>query len=272
MNLSINQLIGVGVLSGLGFLFTSFTSCSRIDSGEVGIITTFGKPSPEVLNPGIHFLNPLSLVNKIDLKIRTVETESEAASSDLQVVHTSITLNYKVDYANAVTLFTKVSKDEKYIENAIVKPFVNESFKAVVAHFTAENLINKRDLVSKEIQTILNDKLNKTYMDAVSISITDFKFSNSFNAAIEAKVTAQQQVLTTQNLLLKQKVDNEINLSKAQTESQAIILRAEADAKALSLKKSAITDELIRLNAIEKWDGKLPIYSGNNLPFIKEVK
>jgi regulator of protease activity HflC (stomatin/prohibitin superfamily) len=253
-------------------LFFTFTSCSRIDSGEVGIVTTFGKPSEEILNPGLHFLNPFSSVTTIDLKIRTVVAESEAASSDLQRVHTAITLNYKVDYANAVKLFTKVSKDEKYIESAIVTPFVNESFKAVVAHFTAENLVNKRDEVSREIQDLLNSKLNKTYLDAISISVTNFKFSDSFNAAIEGKVTAQQEILTTQNKLLKQRVDNEIAITKAQTESQAIVLRAEADAKALNLKKMALTPELIQLNAIEKWNGVLPVYSSNSLPFIKEIK
>jgi prohibitin 2 len=255
----------LGILVGM-------SSCSQIDSGEVGIVTTFGKPSEETLSPGIHFLNPVSSVNKIDLKVRTVKTSSEAASSDLQMVHTEVVLNYKVDYKNAMLLFTRVSKDEKYIEDSVVVPFINEAFKAVVARFTAENLINKRDVVSNQIQELLNEKLNKSYLDAVSISVTNFKFSDSFNAAIEKKVTAQQEVLTTQNNLARQKIENEITLSKAQTSSQAIILKAEADAKALNLKRLTLTPELIQLNAIEKWNGVLPVYSSNSLPFIKEVK
>lgn len=254
------------------FLFLILGSFSQIDSGDVGVITTFGKPSEEVLNPGMHFINPFSVVNKIDLKVRTIKAASEAASSDLQTVHTEITLNYRVDYKNVMLLFTKVSKDEKYIESSIVEPFINESFKAVVAHFTAESLINKRDEVSRQIQQLLNDKLNKSYLDAVSISVTNFRFSDSFNAAIEKKVTAQQEVLTTQNNLARQKIDNEIAITQAQTESQAIVLRAEAEAKALNLKKSSLTPELIQLNAIEKWNGVLPTYSGNSLPFIKEIK
>ena len=262
-------LIVGGIVLGL---LTVISSCSRIDSGEVGVITTFGKPSEEVLSPGLHFLNPVSTVNKIDLKVRTVKTSSEAASSDLQMVHTEVVLNYKVDYRNVMFLFTKVSKSEEYIENSVVVPFINEAFKAVVAHFTTENLINKRDVVSNQIQELLNEKLNKSYLDAVSISVTNFKFSDSFNAAIEKKVTAQQEVLTTQNHLARQKIENEIVLSQAQTQSQAIILKAEADAKALNLKRTTLTPELIQLNAIEKWNGILPIYSSNSLPFIKEVK
>lgn len=270
--LEINRKAVFGVVgAAIGFLLL-INSCSRIDSGEVGVITTFGKPSEEVLNSGLHFLNPLSTVNKIDLKIRTVKAASEAASSDLQVVHTEIVLNYKVDYKNVMLLFTKVSKDETYIEDSIVIPFINEAFKAVVAHFTAESLINKRDEVSHQIQVLLNEKLNGSYLDAVSISVTNFKFSESFNAAIEKKVTAQQEVLTTQNNLARQKIENEITLTKAQTESQSIVLKAEADAKAMNLKRLTLTSELIQLNAIEKWNGVLPVYSGNSFPFIKEIK
>ncbi len=262
----------LGILVAVIGVILLINSCNRIDSGEVGVITTFGKPSEEVLNSGLHFLNPLSTVNKIDLKIRTVKTASEAASSDLQSVHTDIVLNYKVDYKNVMFLFTKVSKDERYIEESIVVPFINEAFKAVVAHFTAESLINKRDEVSHQIQVLLNEKLNSSYLDAVSISVTSFKFSESFNTAIEKKVTAQQEVLTTQNNLARQKIENEITLTKAQTESQSIVLKAEADAKAMNLKRLTLTSELIQLNAIEKWNGVLPVYSGNSLPFIKEIK
>ena len=268
MKLDIVNLSILGIIGTLAF-FTLISSCSEINSGEAGIVTIFGKPTPELLDSGIHFMNPFSKVHKIDLQVRTVSQSSEAASSDLQKVDTTLTLNYKLDYKNVMNTFVKVSQNDDYLENAIVKPYINEVFKSVVAHYTAENLINKRDAVSIEIQKLLNTRLNAIYMDVVSISVTDFKFSKAFDSAIEKKVTAQQEVLTTQNLLAQQKIQNEITISKAQTESQAVILKAEADAKALALKKSTLTPELIQLNAVEKWDGKLPIYSGNSLPFLK---
>lgn len=255
---------------GLISLITAFASCTTIGAGEVGIPTLFGKPSVEVLSSGMHFINPFSSVHKIDIRVQTLSSQSEAASSDLQIVNTTVTLNYQVDYKNALSLYVQMGGDPDYIKNSIVSPFINETFKAVVAHFTAEELINKRDVVSHEILTLLQTKLNASYMRAVSISITNFQFSPSFNEAIEKKVTAQQQVLTSQNNLARQKVENEIAITKAQTEAQAVVLRAEADAKALNLKKSAVTPEMIELNAIEKWNGVLPVYT-SSIPFIKTL-
>ncbi len=250
--------------AGVILFLNTFSCCSKIDSGEIGIQTLFGKPSGDLLSPGLNFINPFSSVHKIDLKIRSTNIDSEAASSDLQMVHTSVTLNYRVQSENVLKLFTTVSKDEEYIEKYIVNPAINESFKAVIAHFTAENLINKRDEVSKEVQKELSIKLNRTYLIVDSISITNFTFSKSFNDAIESKVTAQQQVLTAQNNFQRQKIENDIKVSKAR-----------AEAEALSLQKTAVTEELLKLReventakAIEKWNGVLPTYTAN-VPFIK---
>jgi prohibitin 2 len=247
------------------FIIFVTNSYTEINSGEVGVITLFGKPSSDILSPGLNWVNPFSTVHHMDLKIITTSIKSEAASSDLQMVDTSITLNYKLDGTKVIDLLTKIGKNSDIINSNIVQPAMSESFKAVVAHFTAEDLVNKRDLVSQEIQKLLNEKLNKNYMSVNSISITDFQFSKTFNEAIENKVTAQQQVLTAQNNLLRQKVENEIKISKAQ-----------AEASALNLQKSAITDELLKLReientskAIDKWNGVLPIYTGSNIPLVK---
>lgn len=248
-----------------------YCSCSTIGAGEVGIPTLFGKPNQEILSSGIHFINPLASIHKMDVRVQTLSSQSEAASSDLQIVDTTLTLNYQVDYKNALTLYVQIGGDPEYIKNSIVAPYINETFKSVVAHFTAEELINKRDIVSHEILNLLQKKLHDSYMNVTSVSITNFQFSKSFNEAIEKKVTAQQQVLTSQNNLARQKVENEIAITKAQTDAQAVVLRAEADAKALNLKKSAVTEEMIQLNAIEKWNGVLPIYT-SSVPFIKTLE
>lgn len=96
------------------------------------------------------------------------------------------------------------------------------------------------------------------------INITDFKFSNEYNKAIEQKQVAEQQAL-------KSKLD----LERIKIEKEQTITQAEAAAEALRLQKQEVTPELIRLReieaqmkAIEKWDGKLPTTTGGALPFL----
>jgi regulator of protease activity HflC (stomatin/prohibitin superfamily) len=254
----------VGILGVLFGLFILFCSMSRIGAGETGVVTLFGNLRPQTLSSGIHFINPLTSVHKMNLRILTTSAKSEAASSDLQTVDTEITLNYSVNPLDVVNIYTKLGVDPEYFESYLINPAMSETFKAVVADFTAEELINKRAAVSRGITALLQKKLNEFGIIVQSVSITNFAFSKTFNTAIEAKVTAQQRVLTEQN-----------NLQRIKVEAEQKIVQAQAEATALNLQKQAITPELLQLRqienekiAIDKWNGVMPLYTGSNLPFI----
>ena len=54
--------------------------------------------------------------------------------------------------------------------------------------------------------------------------------------------------------------------------AESVRLQAQAEADAISIKAKALRDnpDIIQLNAIEKWDGQLPLYmtSGAAIPFV----
>lgn len=256
----------------LGFIVFGFfaaiviwlLSISTVPAGAIGVVTVFGDVKSETLEPGIHFLNPLASVHKMNIQVLTTTADSEAASSDLQTVHTQITLNYSIKAGSVKSIYATLGSDPEYLEKSIINPAMSETFKATVAKFTAEELINKRAEVSMQIDKLLQEKLNSYGFIVQSVSITNFTFSNAFNSAIEAKVTAQQRVLTETN-----------NLQRIKVEAQQKIVQAQAEATALTLQKQAITPELLQLRQIEnqsqailKWDGHLPQYTGGNIPFI----
>lgn len=236
---------------------------STIPTGYLGVVTTFGKIT-DVIEPGLHLLNPVATVDKISLQVRTTTTSSEAASSDLQNVGTTIKLNYSLDPLSIKNLYTQIGSDTDVLEKSIIDPAMNETFKAVVSQFNAEDLINERAKVSQQIEILLQQKLKGYFITIRSVNITDFQFSTVFDQAIEQKVIAQQNILTEQN-----------NLQKIKIQAEQKIVQAQADAQVLTLKKSVVTPELIQLKevensslAIQKWDGHLPTYTGNNIPFI----
>jgi prohibitin 2 len=257
-------------ISAVGFFVLLFgiMSISTIGAGQVGVVTLFGEVSPVTLDPGMHFLNPFASVHKLNVRVLTTQANSEAASSDLQTVDTQITLNYSLRAKNAIEIYSNIGNDPDYFENSIIDPAMSETFKSVVADFSAEDLINKRALVSDGIQKMLQTKLSAYGIDVQSISITNFQFSTQFNQAIEAKVTAQQRVFTEQN-----------NLAAIKVQAQQKIVQAQAEATALNIQKQAITPDLLQLRQVEnqtaaiaKWDGHLPQYTGATIPFIMSAK
>jgi len=252
------------------------TPVAIVPNGHRGVLLTFGRASPVPLGEGLHFRLPLvQRVYRMPVMIERSETESEAASSDLQRVHTTVVLNYHVDPQHAVNVYQHIGEIEN-VEPTIIDPAVQEAMKAVTAHYTAEALVTKRPQVADAIHLALTQRLQRHGIVIDEFSVTNFKFSDSFDAAIEAKTVAEQQKLKAERDLERIRVEAEQRIAQAGAEAQAAKLAAEAQAVALKAQREAVTPELVelrrveaQLKAIDKWNGVLPQVSSGAIPFIQ---
>ncbi len=245
------------VLSGL---FIAFAALIVVPAGHIGVQVTLGTVNQTTLEEGVHFVNPISSVKDVDVRLVTATlTGSSAGTKDLQQVHTDIVLNYRLNGDKVAHIYKEFGLD---LEDRIVKPALNESFKAVTAQYSSEELITKRDEVSTKIKQEVGEKLGKYNVIVGDISLVNFGFSAQYQAAIEAKVIATQS-----------KLKAEQDLSRIQVEAQQEIAKAEGRAKAIQIETQAINSQggasYVQLKAIEKWNGKLPdTMAGQSTPFI----
>ena len=233
-----------------------------IDATERGVLLTWGKVSDKAIDPGIHFRIPfVQTVERFNVKTQKYEAEGTAASKDLQTVNTQVAVIYHLMPESVPRIYAELGQ---HYGESVIQPTVQEVLKASAARFSAEELITNRSIVASTIQDLLYQRLRIYGIVVESTAITDFRFSESFTQAIEAKVTASQQMLKA-----------ETDLKRIQVEAQQKVTQARAEADALNLQKQAITPELIELRkvemqtkAVEKWDGKLPTYTGGAMPFL----
>lgn len=252
------------VMKGLSVIFIIiilFGSFYIISAGERGILLTFGKADVLAKTEGLHFKFPLvQKIIKMDVKTQKYVVEkASAASSDLQTVTTDVAVNFYITPDTVPNLYTKVGLD---YESKVIQPAVYESVKAITAKFSAEQLITKREEVKAEIESMLRERLKVFDINLQTISITNFDFSASFNSAIEAKVTAEQNALAAKN-----------KLAQVEYEAQQRITQAEGEAKAIQIQVQAINaqggENYVQLQSIQKWDGVLPLVTGSgSMPFI----
>ncbi len=255
-------LPNAALVAGILLLIWLIAPFSSVPAGHRGVMTTFGSPSNEVLSEGLHFRIPFAqTLNLVNVSIQKGEGDGDAASRDLQTVHTKIALNYHVKPEAAVSVFRDLGNQPG---ERIIIPAVQEAVKAVTARFTAEELIAKRTDVRDQIVAQLRERLARHGIVVDEFSIVNFNFSKSFNDAIEAKTTAEQ---------LKLKAERD--LQRIEVEAKQKITQAKAEAEALAAQRQQVTTELIRLReienqrlAIEKWDGRLPNVSGGAVPFV----
>jgi regulator of protease activity HflC (stomatin/prohibitin superfamily) len=245
------------VLPLIVFMFESFTV---VPAGHVGVQVTLGEVNPVPLTEGVHFVNPLSSVRNVE--VRVVKTElrgSSAGTKDLQVVHTDIVANYRIAGEKAAHMYKEFGLD---LEGKILLPAMNESFKAETAHYNSEELVTKRAEVSSKIHQTLQEKVGKYGLTVSEISLVNFGFSPEYQAAIEQKVIATQSKLKAEQDLARIKVEAESRVAQAQGEAKAIAIQAQAI-------QTNGGQNYVQLQAIEKWNGKLPDYvGGGTIPFI----
>jgi regulator of protease activity HflC (stomatin/prohibitin superfamily) len=245
------------ILGILILLVLSLGSFTIVEPGEKAIVIRFGTIQ-RVLEPGMSLKAPLiDRVVVLDVQVQKLETEASAASKDLQNTTARIAVNYQLEQGNEQLLYSMIGLS---YQTTILNPAVQESVKAATAKYTAEELITKREAVREDIRKNLVERLKNRYIMVTDVNIINFAFSESFNEAIEAKVTAEQQALASKNKLEQTKYEAEQRVVQAKAEAEAIRIQSEA------LKENK---GLVELEAVKKWNGVLPTYMmGNSVPFV----
>jgi regulator of protease activity HflC (stomatin/prohibitin superfamily) len=224
-----------------------------------------GNARNEALSEGLHIVMPyLTTVHRIDTRIQKVQAESfEAASKDLQSVRAAIVVNYHLKKEDVVKLFREIGIG---YADVVILPGVSEVYKATTANFTAEALITQRQTVSEQIKAMLAERLEPYGIIVNQVNVVNFDFSSEFNRAIEAKVTAEQEALRAEKELEKVKFEAQQAKAKAEGEANAVLEKAKAAAESLKMRLEYAKPEVIMLDAVQKWDGKLPTHIFGQVP------
>jgi regulator of protease activity HflC (stomatin/prohibitin superfamily) len=252
-----------------------------VPAGYVGVVLQWGNPV-RTTGSGLQTITPfVESMAFVNVQVQSATAQEGAASSDLQEVSTSVTVNYQLDQAFAKEIY--INLRDQYA-NRVIIPAMQDALKASTAKYQATNLITQREDAKQTFQNLLQDKLTQYHIIITSISITDFQFSPSFTTAIEAKVTAEQNALAAQNQLQVVNFTAQQQIIQATANATALILQAQGQANATIISANATATQIQLINAqlasspefiqylyAKGWDGKLPIYwsSGNSTaPFL----
>lgn len=239
----------------------AFESFTIVPAGHVGVQVTMGETNLErALPEGAQFVNPFSSIKYVDVRLaRANLNNASAGTKNTQQVHTDIVVNYRLNPNKVPYIFKEFGLD---VDTKVLGPAINEAFKSAIGHYTGEELITKRDVVNADIVSRLTEKLAPFSITVSNVSLVNFGFSKAFQDSIEAKVIAEQSKLRADQ-----------DYERIQVEAKSRIAQAKGEAEAIQIQAQAIQSNggaaYVQLQAIDKWDGKLPnTVLGNSIPFI----
>jgi regulator of protease activity HflC (stomatin/prohibitin superfamily) len=259
-NLHLDRLI-IGIAMLVFVLLFATGSIALVSAGYRGVVLQFGAVENRVLDEGLHFLTPfVESYRNMEVRTQKYEVACESASKDLLDVRTTVAVNFHIDPANVNTIYQTLS--ENY-EERVIAPQVQEVVKSVTARYDAQGLIQSRELVKQDIDTLLTSRMLNRSILVETISITNFEFPQSFNDAITNKQTQVQRALEAEN-----------KVKEVQAQAQQAVAQAEGQAKAIQIINDQLRNspDYIKWLATNKWNGVLPQFfsgNGNAMPFVQ---
>jgi prohibitin 2 len=268
---SSNKLIIVaGVITVVVIIVVMFESVVVVEAGHRGVVLYVGAVENRVLGEGIHFIIPFA-EQVVPLEVRTLkfQVDSTAASNDLQEVQTTIALNYHISPSQANIIYQQLGAD---YADRIIAPTIQESVKASVAKFNAEELITKRATAKAVIADTIANTLSARNIVVETVFITDFKFSPAFASQIESKVVAFQKYLTEQNNLKAVQVVANQTVVQANATARSNVAKAGGESQAIKIITVQLrqSPEYLKWLSINRWNGQLPYALGSGaIPFFQ---
>ncbi len=229
-----------GVVAVIAIIF-SLNCFTTVDVGESVVVVGFGNIKG-TLGQGIHAINPLYSTHTFNLRNNKYETVANSATADIQKADIAVTVNYNIEESKVAEIYQTYGND---FMGKVFAQNVQEAVKSASAHYTASELVTKRDELKATVKDLISKKM-PNIITITDVAITNVDFSDSFDQSIEAKVRAEQEALTAK-----------ANLEKKRYEAEAIKAQAEAI-------NNAGGAEYVQLKWIEKWNGALPTTQTGN--------
>lgn len=289
-----------------GAIICGFMCLERVPAGYVGVVYNMnGGVDGEILTQGWHIVAPTKKVTTYSIGIeQSYLTEASKGdsqrdesfnipTSDGKTVKVDLEFSYKFDaerVAETFVLFKGMSGEK--VKESFIKPKIVAWTQEISANYPVTDIFgDKRTQINAELDVYLKSKFEPYGIIIDTVNFTNISVDDETAAAIQKKVTAQQELelaeIEAKTALVQAEKDKKVAMTQAEKDKQValtnaeaqkevarieaekVLVAAEAKAEAIRIEAEAtaeankkiaesLTPELLEKIKYESWDGKLP--------------
>lgn len=281
-------------------LIAAVVCLEKVPAGYVGVVYNMnGGVDGEVLSQGWHLVAPTKKVTTYSIGLEQSYLTSDKKgdspddesfnipTSDGKTVKVNLEFSYRFDETKVAETFVMFKgKSGEVIKDTFIKPKVIAWTQEVSANYPVTDIFgDKRTAINAELDVYLRERFAQYGIIIDTVNFTDISVDAETAAAIQKKVTAQQELelanIEAQTAKIQAEKDREVAriqaekdkevaqiqaeqaIIKAEAEAEALRIAAEAEAEANRKIAASLTAELIEKLKYEAWDGKLPTVTGS---------
>jgi prohibitin 1 len=195
------RLLGLGIFAFV-LVILAFSSVARVESGNVGVLTLFGRVTGEVLPEGIHVVSPFKTNNEMSIRTQEIKESASVPSSEGLVMNLDTSLIFHVDPAKASDVYQKIGPN---YQSVLIEPNLRAAIREATASHSANALYTgEREMVAKQIFDQLAGLLGQRGFIVESILLRDIQLPATLKSSIESKQQAEQEALAMSFRLQKE--------------------------------------------------------------------
>lgn len=192
-------------------------------------------------------------------------------TADGMTANADVGISYSIDPSKVTQIFQTYRRgvDEitdtflrNMVRDSLVKQASNKPIEYVYGAGKADLMASVQKDVSAQVGS-LGIKIDKIYW------IGEIRLPSTVIDSINAKNAATQMAQQRQNEVAQAKAEADKKIEDARGTAESILRVADAQAKANKLLAQSLTPEFVQYQAITKWDGILPKFTGSAaVPFV----
>ena len=286
-------------------VIAGITCLKKVPAGYVGVVYNMnGGVDGEVLTQGWHLVAPTKKVTTYSIGIEqsylTSDNKGDSKqdesfsipTSDGKTVRVNLEFSYRFDEVRVASTFVMFKgKSGEVIKDTFIKPKIIAWTQEVSANYPVTDIFgDKRTAINAELDTYLKEKFDPYGIVIDTVNFTDISVDDETAAAIQKKVTAQQEMelanieaqtakiqaekdkqvaeVAAQQKIIEENAKAEAMRINAEAEAEALRIKAEAEAEANRLVAASLTPQLIEKIKYEQWNGQLPKVTGNSASIV----
>jgi len=280
-NEQVRRFAGPARIGGLVLILIGvLTACViQIEAGHIGVKKLFGKIQIDVLSSGLHFINPLLDVEKLDIKTQNytmsgVQDEGHKSNDDAIRVLTAdglevtidLSVLYKVIPADAPKLLQETGAS---YEDKIVRPITRTRIRDNAVYYDAISLYStKRDEFQQRIFKNIENDFKSRGLLLENLLVRNITLPQSVKLTIEQKINAEQDAQKMQFVLQKEKQEAE----RKRVEAQGIADYQRIISESLTDRQLQYEQIKAQLELAKSQNAKIIVMGKGNTPVILDTK
>ncbi len=281
-------------------LFVGCGATARIDAGHVGIKVNLAGSDRGIQDMqvavGWVFFNPLTqqiiiFPTSVQNIIWTASAHEGASAHDESIsfsssegvnINADIALSFRVEPSLVPRLYGKFRQNDlNALAYGFVRNTVREAFNEVTSKMPVQEIYGtgKSQMIA-DVTKKCREKLSADGFIIEQLTINGtLRLPQNVADAINRAMEATQNAIQSENRVRQVKAEAEQSITKAhgdaeaarqraQGEGDALLIRARAESHANEIIRLSTTPAILQYRALERWDGKLPTYSGGQLPLL----